>query len=82
MSGFCQDDGADFVSMDSNMLGYNMSEKQYSKWWNHFRGTGFDAEREEHFNVNDYTAQGSASNYFMAANDAYTSSLYSCPVHQ
>lgn len=56
MSGFCQDDGADFVSMDSNMIGYNMSEKQYSKWWNHFRGTGFDAEREEHFNVNDYTA--------------------------
>jgi hypothetical protein len=81
LSGFCLDDGADFVMMDVTMLGTNMSEKQYHTWWSHFRGTGFDAERDEYFNVNDYTAQGSASNYFMAANDAYSTALYSCPVH-
>jgi len=82
MSGFCLDDGADFVSMDVTILGYNMSESKYHTWWNHFRGTGFDTERDTYFNPADYTAQGKATNYFMAANDAYTTSLYSCPVHQ
>lgn len=56
MSGFCLDDGADFVSMDVTLFGYNMSKAKYTTWWDHFRGTGFTAERDTYFNANDYQA--------------------------
>jgi hypothetical protein len=83
LQGWCKDDGADFVSMDVSLPNYHtMDEEQYQEWWAHFRGTGFDTEREVYFNPDEYQPVGSSSSQFMAANNAVTTSFYSCGIHK
>jgi hypothetical protein len=78
MQGWCQDDGADFVSSDVSLSNgyYTMDEDEYKEWWSHFRGSGFDLERVTHFNPEEYDPLGSSSSQFMAANDAITTGFY------
>jgi hypothetical protein len=61
MQGWCKDDGAPYVSMDIDLNGYTMTEAEYELWWSRFRATGFEAERMEYFNPNNYEAVGSSS---------------------
>jgi carboxylesterase type B len=70
------------VSYEVKTPGYTMTEKSYLRWWNRFRGTGFDDERTTYFNADKYVAEGVHSKYFMAADDAFTSAYYSCPIHR
>lgn len=39
-------------------------------------------ERDTYYNLNQYSAQGSHSAAFMAADDAATNALYQCPIHR
>jgi hypothetical protein len=80
--GWCENDGADMVYYDYPTRGYSMTEDEYHTYWNRFRDSGFEAERLEHFNVNDFDAQGKSSAAFMAADNVATTSLYSCPIHK
>jgi len=84
LQGWCMNDGGfevgDNVAMPDG--DYTMSEATYHKWWNHFRGSGFDKERDTHFNPKNYSETGESSAEFMAACDAWTTSGYMCPVHQ
>lgn len=81
---WCQDDGAGMINIDLPKIADNqtMTEHEYKRWWQRFRGTGFDDERDIHFNPENYEKQGSHSAAFMAANDLYTTSFYSCPIYQ
>ena len=70
------------LSYDVSLPQYTMTESQYAEWWDHFRGTGFQAERLANFNPKSYQQLGSHSAEFMAADAAITSALYSCPAYQ
>jgi len=82
LSGWCKDDGALLFSQDIVTPGDSMTYQRYLKWWSRFRGTGFHDELLTHFNAEHYPAEGKHSSYFMAADDAFTSAYYSCPIHR
>jgi len=77
-------DGGFEVSDDVDMPegDYTMSDATYLQWWNHFRGSGFDYERDLYFNPKNYNKTAYSSAQFMAACDAWTTSGYMCSVHQ
>jgi len=60
MQGWCQDDGSDMISYDLP-VGYSMTEDEYHQFWDRYRGSGFDEERELYFNAKNFTAFGSIS---------------------
>jgi len=76
------DDGGDFVIYDAVMPGWTMLESTYPKWWNHYRGMGFSADRDIQFPVKEYSRVGIHTAAFMAANAAATTGMYSCPIYR
>jgi hypothetical protein len=82
LQGWCQDDGAAMIFIDVTIPGLTMTQSKYEKWWDRFRGSMRDDERELYFNSNNYEAYGSHSAPFMAASDVYTTAFYECGIHE
>jgi len=63
-------------------VSHKMTEDEYHQFWDRYRGSGFSEERDQYFNAKDYSAVGSISQYWMAADAVVTTAGYECPVHQ
>jgi len=83
MYGWMVHDGQGFISDDIELEeSGTMTAAEYDTWWSRFRGTDMTAERDSNgWSVDDFEDVGTHSAYFMAANDALTTAVYSCGVY-